>query len=42
MEKEIENELKKINKDKKIELAIEMQIDKSKKRVKKRYLKVVK
>ena len=42
MEKEIENELKKVNKDKKIELAIEMQINKSKKRVKKRHLKIVK
>ena len=42
MEKEIENELKKVNKDKKIELAIEMQINKSKKRIKKRHLKIVK
>jgi hypothetical protein len=42
IEKEIESELKEINKSDQINIAIEMQIDKSKKRVKKRYLKVVK
>ena len=42
IEKEIESELKEINKSDQINIAIEMQIDKSKKRMKKRYLKVVK